>query len=128
MITRVAVNDVVCVVKSGEVGTVQGWAYHKRLKSGAVNVQISATDTRTYQPSELEFVANAKIQLTGGKLATYWVVFLATGALAAWTSLSLRSDYGLDWFWTGFVGFSVWTLWHRLGTSLLVKPRKTRVK
>lgn len=130
MITRVARNDVVRVVRTGEVGTVKGWADHENLDRNGTILDVEVATGKKIQANglALEFVADAKIDLKGGKLAVWWVSFLFTGALSVWVAWNFHTDHNIDWLWTVMIGWFAWSAWHNLLTLAFIKPRKTRVR
>lgn len=130
MITRIARNDVVRITRTGEVGTVKGWADHEDLERNGTILDVEVATGKRVQANgnALEFVADAKVDLRGGKLAAWWVIFLLTGTLAVWTAWGLHADHNVDWVWTVMIGWFAWSAWHNLLTLVFIKPRKTRVR
>lgn len=130
MITRIARNDVVRITRTGEVGTVKGWADHEDLDRNGTILDIEVARGKKIQANgnALEFVADAKIDLKGGKLAAWWVIFLLTGALATWVGWNFHTAHHVDWLWTVMIGWFAWSAWHGLLVRFVIKPRKTSVR
>lgn len=130
MITRVARNDVVRVMRTGEVGLIKGWADHEDLDRHGTILDVAMGGGRTVQVNghALEFVANAKTNLQGGKLGAWWALFILTGAAAVLVALNLQSKHDIGFLWTALIGWFTWQTWLNMFTIAFFKPRKTRIR
>lgn len=127
MLTRVARNDVVRSVHTGEVGTVDGWADHARINGTIVDVRFSNTDIRPCGVANLEFVASAKPKMTGPRSFIVLAVFAATLAAGTLTSYDLTAYYGLPWYTATVLGMGeILLLWQVVYVAWL-RPTKTRM-
>lgn len=124
---RVAKNDVVRIKRTGEVGTVEGWAEHARLKSAAINVKVSAQDSRTLTVGELEFVADAKPVMT--KVKSWATLVLLALALVGggWVGWSLWTEFDMAWYGSAAIGMFTFMGWFRAFHLTFLRPRKTKV-
>lgn len=130
MITRIARNDVVRVKRTGEVGTVKGWADHEDLDRNGTILDVEVSRGRSVQANglALEFVANAKREYKGGRLAAWWVLWAVTGLWAGWLAWTLNTENHTSIAMTVFVGSVTWSFWFTLLRLWLIDPRKTRVR
>jgi hypothetical protein len=124
MITRIGRGDVVRITRTGEVGTVAGWADRDRLARRGTIIDVRVSNEKTIQANgrALELVALAKLQASA--LATWSVVAVAL-ALAGVSSYRLYQD-GTDLFVTVCVGLMMYTGLDRTLTALFLRKR-TRV-
>lgn len=126
MITRIARNDVVRLTRTGEVGTVDGWADHNKVNGTVIDVRLSADKVITAGTGALEFVADAKLNLT--KTKAVWVSLAGLLCLAdgAWTATYLGRDYGVPWWLGALLGLGVSAMaWKAV--YLAARPRKARL-
>ena len=128
MITRVARNDVVRIVRSGEVGLVKGWADHERLAQNGTILDIEVAQGKTVQANgnALEFVARAKPVWTRGKRWYWGVVTLLTmvyGSYFGW----LLANQGVGVMAAVFSGFSAYFFAYYGLKAWTVYPRRTRI-
>lgn len=128
---RVSQGDVVRVRDTKEVGTVVGWTTCSgpdRVTSNVVTVRISLSDTRSYPPGKLAFVASAATKLRGVRLANWWLTWLLTGAWSGWSAYDVYVTKHVSLALAVFIGLSLWSTLHQLAKHLLVEPRKTKLK
>lgn len=129
MITRVARNDVVRLVQTGEVGMVKGWADHENLAQHGTVVDVEVARGKCVQANGngLEFVADARPELSRTKAV--WVILavllsLASGSYTAWYLVHL---YGLPVLGAMGLGVGEFMLMYRAAYVLTIRPRKTRL-
>lgn len=126
MITRIARNDVVRLTRTGEVGTVDGWADHNKVGGTVIDVRLSTDNVVVTNAAALEFVADAKLNMSRTK--AIWVVLAALLTLAdgAWTTTYLHRDYGVPWYLGAILGVGVsMVAWKAV--YLVLRPRKARL-
>lgn len=129
MITRVARNDVVRLTRTGEVGTVKGWADHERLAQHGTIIEIELSKDRAVQASgrELEFVADAKLNPSKGKAVWIFVAMLLAVMLGGMTGTHLVLTYGVTWYGAFGCGVGMMAITWRTLYLFTIRPRKTRV-
>lgn len=128
MISKVARNDVVRVLRTGEVGLVKGWADHENLAANGTILDIAVGGGRTIQANgnALEFVARAKPTWTTAKRVwwTFATLFaMAYGSYFGW--IIAKHDVGIAS--SVFVGFSAHFFAYYALKAWTVYPRRTRV-
>lgn len=126
---RVARGDVVRITRTGEVGTVKGWADHERLdQHGTIlDVQVSAEKTVQANGRALEFVADAKLNMTKPKAVWVLLVLLLSLGEGAWVSIYLHNDYGVGPITSAALGVGAAMLWWRSMYILTIRPHKTKL-
>lgn len=128
MITRVARNDVVRVLRTGEVGLIKGWVDHEDLTKNGTILDVSMGGGRTIQANgnALEFVARAKPVWTVAK-RWYWAFVtlftLVYGAYFGWSA----NDAGMPLAASVFVGFSAHFFAYYALKAWTIYPRRTRI-
>lgn len=131
MITRIARNDVVRVMRTGEVGTVKGWADHENLgpTTGTI-IDVKVSRDRTVQATgpALELVANAKREYRGRRLAAWWTLFVLTGLFSGWVAWNINHENHTSIAVTTFFGLSAWSMWFTVLRAWLLDPRKVWVR
>lgn len=127
MITKVARNDVVRVIRTGEVGLIKGWADHENLAANGTILDVAMGGGRTIQANgnALELVGRAKPVVTRGK-RWVWAMIVAT-ALAAGVYKGWDLSHKLDTTESIFFGFTTWFFWYYGLKGWLLYPRRTRV-
>lgn len=121
MITKIGRNDVVRITRTGEVGTVKGWADHEQLDRNGTIIDVEVALGKTVQANglALELVAFAKLQ--SSKTAT-WAVILVSMAVSSWVGWTL-ADEGTRVAVAVLVGFLTYPGVDRLLTSMFLRKR-----
>lgn len=128
MISKVARNDVVRVLRTGEVGLVKGWADHENLAANGTILDIAVGGGRTIQANgnALEFVARAKPTWTTAK-RWFWafliLVAMAYGSYVGW--YIAQHEVGIAS--SAFTGFSAYFFAYYTLKAWFIYPRRTRV-
>jgi hypothetical protein len=121
MITRIGRDDVVRVVRTGEVGIVKGWADHEQLdRNGTIiDVQISTEKIIQVNGLALDLVAFAKLK--NSKLAMLATALVALAVTFAVTyKLALEDVSG--WLIFG-IGLSFYVSADRTLTAMFLRKR-----
>lgn len=127
MIAKVARNDVVRVLRTGEVGLIKGWVDHEDLTKNGTILDVAMGGGRTIQANgnALELVGRAKPTLTRGKR---WVwTFIAVLAVAAGVYKGWDLSHKLDVTESIFFGFATYFFWYYGLKGWLLYPRRTRI-
>lgn len=129
MITRVARNDVVRYIRTGEVGLVKGWADHERLaQNGTIlDVAISAEKTIQGNGNAFEFVAHGKPVMSVIRTTWTLIALTLTGLLAAWIGFWLWHDHGVSLLGSVTLGIASWLMHWQAVYLLTLRPRRTRI-
>lgn len=124
MITRVARNDVVRVIKTGEVGLIKGWADHEKLAQNGTILDVELSIGRTIQVNglALEFVASAKLK---NSLWAQWLVILVSMSLASYIGWLVAQE-GVRVAIAVMLGSLVYPSLDRTLTSMFLR-KKTRI-
>lgn len=127
MISKVARNDVVRVIRTGEVGLVKGWVDHENLAKNGTIIDVATGGGRTIQANgnALEFVARAKPELTRGKRWAWGVIAVLAVAAGVYKGWDLSSQ--LDVAESIFFGFATFFFWYYGLKGMFLFPRRTRV-
>lgn len=133
MLSRIARNDVVRSIRTGEVGLVKGWADHENLDRYGTIVDVELAKGKTMQANglALEFVADAKVgKGDTSKVKAVWTFIAALfstlwGALSGW---SLADGYGTPLVTSAFVGYTAMYFVWRFLWYLTIRPKKTRIR
>lgn len=124
---RVAKNDVVRVRATGEVGTVADWLLRREAGGNRVTVVLSRDSVRHFRPSDLEFVADAKPNMTTARAVWALVLFAAALALGVDAGYRLAQIDGVSVLVATALGFFVASGLSTFFQALFIKPRKTSV-
>lgn len=129
MITRVARNDVVRVLRTGEVGLIKGWADHEQLAKHGTVLDISMGGGRTVQANgnALEFVARAKIEWSRPLRAWQLFLLVTTMAYGSWVGYGLVDDYDVSITTGVFVGYMAQFFSYFTMKAWTMYPKRTRV-
>lgn len=124
MITRIARDDVVRITRTGEVGTVKGWADHEQLDQHGTILDVEVARGKTIQANgnALELVANAKLK--AHPLASLLVILAAAG-VASLMGYELVSR-GVGVWLAVSIGLMLYPAYDRVLTAMFLR-RKTRV-
>ena len=120
MITRIGRNDVVRVRRTGEVGTIKGWADHEMLDQyGTIlDVQVSTEKVIQVNGHALDLVAFAPLK--AGKLAT-WAVILVAGSMSAF--LTYKLDQDLSAWVAAAIGGSFYVTFDKMLSAMFLRKR-----
>lgn len=123
MALRVAKGDVLRLRGTDQVGTVQGWA--TRGKDSVVELKVGR-EVRALASKDLEFVASAPFEATGGKAVAFVLTTLVSFFLAGCVGWSAYHGELATWvlvFLTALFGCYLSTSAYRA----FIRPRKTSI-
>jgi hypothetical protein len=121
MITKIGRNDVVRIMRTGEVGTVKGWADHEQLDHNGTIIDVEVAQGKTVQANglALELVALAKLQ--NSKLAM-WATILTALAITFAVTYRLAQE-GVSPLLIVAVGLSFYVSVDRALTAMFLRKR-----
>lgn len=126
MLTKIARGDVVRLIRTGEVGTVRGWADHDAIDGTVIDVRVSTEKVVNGNANAFEFVAHARPVMTTARTVATIVMLVLAMAGGAWVGFGLNG-YGVPVFSASAQGFITAWLWLVL-FGIYSRPRKTSVR
>lgn len=129
MIYKVARNDVVRLIRTGEIGTVKGWADHEHFDANGTILQVQVSTEKVVQGNAkaFEFVAYAKPKKTTGRKVYGWVSLVLSVLFGVYIGWALVNEYGAPVSLGASLGFANLLAW-LVALGYLVRPRRTRLK
>lgn len=121
MISKVGRGDVVRITRTGEVGTVKGWADHERLDQHGTIIDVQVSTEKTVQVNGLALDLVALAPLKASKLAIWTTVLLAL-ALASALSWQMQRE-GLDPWLVGAIGCSLYVTFDKALSAIFLRRR-----